>query len=172
MIATNRISLNGKIRYASQIPFTCATWLEIGYNCFVILPYYDEHEHQAVRKINDLILEWLVKQNTEIRKKTVILNLKVPESRKDDVVMLAQVARLFAAHLVKYSVHKSDYENVQNAYFMTTDVDLYPLSARLYHDFDHDWNLVNIIRYAHDGSDKSLYVALSCIGSTGVDIFL
>lgn len=169
VIIANRLSSKSKITYVFQIPFACLTWIQIGYGCFIVMPHFTdlELENKQLKKANNLIQDFIAKQNfrknsksTEnVNAKVVILNMK--SSQQDKIIMLAQVTRLFISQIVKYSVTENDFKNLQNIYFMTTDVDLYPLSARKYYDEIHDWALVNIINYGR----QNLYVALSCIGA-------
>ena len=84
--------------------------MQIGYNCFVILPYFTpmEQEDAAVKQANQLIVDWLIAQNTEDRKRVVFMDFKSDQAAL--IVMLSQVSRLFVGHFVKYSVSKADFE--------------------------------------------------------------
>ena len=40
VISANAVHPRQSISYVFNIPFTCASWISIGYGCFVIMPYY------------------------------------------------------------------------------------------------------------------------------------
>lgn len=128
------------------------------------MPHFDdlETENPELKKANSMIQDFVAKQNFGIKKKAKVVILNMKSSQDKNIVMLAQVTRLFISQIVKYSVTEPDFKKLQSCYLMTTDVDLFPLSATKYYDETIDWNLVNIIRYQRD---KDLYVALSCIGA-------
>ena len=78
--------------------------------------------------------------------------------------MISQVSRIFIGHLIKYSTSVHEFNLLKRVYLVTTDVDLLPLSTKLYSDLSHDWNILNPLNI--DKIHDKLYVALSCIGGT------
>ena len=80
---------------------------------------------------------------------------------KEWVITMAQITRIFMGKLLKASMPATTWKHAKSLYLMTSDVDLFPLSAKMYHEMAHDWYLVNPTHFAPPGW---LYVALSSIG--------
>ena len=171
------ISANGpekgrKFDYYFNIPIACQAWRQIGFGCFIIIPYTkSEPEMAEIRQIvQDSVSSF---GNDEYPGSIVILEMKIPEKYAEKTVQVAQVVRLFVGQILKYTVEKmEDFISIQNSiYLITTDVDLLPLSTKVFRDLSHDWQMVNAVSI--DRMKDHVYVALSCIGaSLGVWNFL
>ena len=57
VIIANRLTKQSKLTYVFQIPFACLTWIQIGYRCFIVMPYFDdlELENPELKKANSMI---------------------------------------------------------------------------------------------------------------------
>ena len=97
---------------------------------------------------------------------SLILNMQV--EHEDKLVQTSQVVRIFIANIIKYSLDQnsdSEFNHIKNSvHLITTDVDLLPLSTKIYHDLSHDINFVN--QLGKNEKTNALYVALSCIGAS------
>ena len=121
-----------------------------------------ESEHDIYSKLGKLVTETLTSWNHQDTGNIVILYLK--SSTPENIIQVAQISRLFITHYVKYTSTAEEYaEKLQETYFITSDVDLLPLSAKYYHQNSYDWNLVNIMR-SHS-EDKEIDIALSSVGA-------
>ena len=74
------------------------------------------------------------------------------------------MSRLFIGHLIKYTVTPIEFERLKHVYVVTTDVDLFPLSTKIYSDYSHDFAIINPLNI--DKDHNKLYIALSCIGGS------
>ena len=74
------------------------------------------------------------------------------------------MSRLFIGHLIKYTCTPNEFKTLSNVYIVTTDVDLFPLSTKMYSDYSHDLAIINPLNI--DAARNKLYVALSCIGGS------
>ena len=170
IITANRLAPWKTAAYASFVPITCMMWMQIGYGCLVITPFVDVEP--VIQKGNDLIQETLSQynyiRNDKGLKEYVKLGTVVSMALKVDIwwqeIQVSQVSRLLASKLLKYSTSKEQFEKLQDTYFITSDVDLFPLSTRIYSEQAYDINLINV--YKVDPKKNDLYVALSCIGAT------
>ena len=121
-----------------------------------------ESEHDIYSKLGKLVTETLTSWNHQDTGNIVILYLK--SSTPENIIQVAQISRLFITHYVKYTSTAEEYaEKLQETYFITSDVDLLPLSAKYYHQNSYDWNLVNIMR-SHS-EDNEIDIALSSVGA-------
>lgn len=59
-------------------------------------------------------------------------------------MQLSQISRIFVPKLIKLGLTEEQFhEAKQTVYLMTSDVDVVPLSVRIYHDFSHSFYIVN-----------------------------
>ena len=162
IIVSNMITTHSTIGYFFNIPITCQTWRQIGFGCFIVIPYYQK-DPDVINAI-DIVKNNLVKWGQEFPGSIIILEMQVSEEQQDRTVQISQVVRLFIAQILKYSMSTEDFATIQNTiYLITTDVDLMPLSTKVFRDLSHDWHLVSPISV---NESKGLYVLLSCIGAS------
>ena len=82
-----------------------------------------------------------------------------------DVIFVSQMSRIFISKLITYTIPENNKNDVlKDSYFITSDADLFPLSAKSYHERSFDWNLLAVAEIV-EHMDK-LYIALSCVGAT------
>jgi hypothetical protein len=144
-IIANNLTPDSSLNYYYNIPITCSAWTQIGYGCFVVIPYVESLTQNPHSKLSNIIPDILTSWNHQDTGNIVILYLK--SSTSENIVQIAQIARLFVPHFVKYTSTAVEYaEKLQETYVITSDVDLVPLSAKFYYQNSYDWNLVNIIR--------------------------
>ena len=165
-IVANRLTQKSSLNYYFNIPISCSAWIQIGYGCFVVIPYFDQDLDEETKKnldeLNKIIPDTVTKWNNGDTGNVVVLYLK--SSFQEDIIKLSQVSRLFVSHFIKYSTTPEEYaEKLQNIYILTSDVDLLPLSTKYYYLNSYDWNLLNIIQN-HDET-KKINIALSCVGA-------
>ena len=160
VITSNILTKNTGVQYFFNIPIACQAWRAIGYGCFIIIPYSDRHPE--VEKGVEIVKDHCLKMNKNYKGSVVILDMKVEKQAR--VIQMAQIVRLFAAHLVKYSTSEREWNLLKNTYFMTTDVDILPLSTKIYHDSSHDWNILS--PNGNNQEQNYLYMALACIGAS------
>ena len=169
-IIANNLSPESSLNYYYNIPITCSAWTQIGYGCFVVIPYFEssdsgpESASDTHSKLNKIIPETVTNWNHQDTGNIVVLYLK--SSTSENVIQIAQISRLFVTHFVKYTSTAEEYaEKLQETYFITSDVDLVPLSAKYYYQNSYDWNLVNIIRSHDKIPNKEIDIALSSVGA-------
>ena len=138
IIVSNLITKNSPgLAYFFNIPITCQSWRQIGYGCFIVIPYY--RKDPEVINALEIVKKHVVKWGQEFPGSIVVLEMEVPEEQKGRTIQVAQVVRLFIAQILKYSMNLEDFASIQNTiYLITTDVDLLPLSTKVYKDLSHD----------------------------------
>ena len=72
---------------------------------------------------------------------------------------MAQVVRLFAAKLLRYSVSIKHWASLRDVYLITADADILPLNVQPFIRNSPEWYLFSAGRVSEKG--HSLYVALS-----------
>lgn len=92
----------------------------------------------------------------------ILIRLQAPKNITN-LAQLSQTSRLFISKFLKYSLNSEvEFQKIKQVHLITSDVDLAPLSNRIYHT-NKKFNLVNpltINKYF-----TKLYVALSCVGA-------
>ena len=60
VIVANRITKNSAITYFFNIPIACMAWRQIGYGCFIVIPWYkkDNETEKAVNIVKEHTLKW------------------------------------------------------------------------------------------------------------------
>ena len=169
IIVANRLESKSTIQYTFQLPLACLAWTEMGFGCLIVIPYFVDLQLPSkngltnpVQRANDEISGTIASWNKNDKGNNVVMYLNSKTS--DDLIQLSQVSRLFMAHLLKYSMTKTEFYMIQGLYLITTDVDLLPLSPKYFQEHSFDWNLVNTVFFNEE--QDVLYIALSCIGST------
>ena len=162
VIVANRLTAGSEIKYTFNLPIACMAFIEIGYGCFIMIPYHDPGVE--VQKAHALISNTLASWNKFNTGLVVLMHIYVEDPEK--VVQFSQCSRLFVPGLVEQSCQSSDdFQKLQNVYLLTTDVDLLPLSTKMYHNNAFDWNLINPLKVSTRPGYEALYAALSCIGA-------
>lgn len=162
VMVSNYPQADRPITYAFNLPLSCMMWREIGYGCLIVLTYREKDEE--VRAGMEVIYKHVIEWGKDHPGQVVILELQIFEGTPREFTEVAQVCRLFMAHMFKYSLQPEEYQAIQDVYLITTDADLFPISSRIYHDHAHDINMVNPINVG--AKNDKLYAALSCIGAT------
>ena len=137
-IVANSLTPDSSLNYFHNIPISCSAWTQIGYGCFVVIPYFEplesetKSENGIYSKLGKVITETLTSWNHQDTGNIVILYLK--SSTPENIIQVAQISRLFVTHFVKYTSTAEEYaEKLEETYFITSDVDLLPLSAKYYY---------------------------------------
>ena len=174
VITADTIRKGTPISYFFNLPFTCLGWKNIGYGCFIILPYVEEdsaedsaHTKQAIKLVKQNLIKFM--ENDKQTGSVIIMDLKVDKNRPEKLVQVAQVIRLFVGNLVKYTLvdrpelddttqNEILFNKIKNSvYIITSDVDFIPLSTKIYHYPMYDFSLMN-------GAVGN--IKLSCIGAS------
>ena len=153
VIVANRLTAGSEIKYTFNLPIACMAFIEIGYGCFIMIPYHDEG--LEVVKAHNLISETLANWNKLNKALVIVMHIYV--ENKDKVVQFSQCSRLFVPGLVAQSCSESDAKSLDNVYLLTTDVDLLPLSTKMYHNNAYDWNLINPLKVSTRPNNEALY---------------
>ena len=162
-IVSNMISNNTGLSYFFNIPIACQGWRQIGFGCFIIIPYHEKHPE--VQRAVDIVEKYAIKAGAEYPGSVIILEMKCHTDIDKEIVSIAQTVRLFIAPILSYSMSRQNFKSIQNSvYLITTDVDLIPLSTLLYHDYSTDFQVVNPGNIVKERDQ--LYMALSCVGAT------
>ena len=50
IIVANEMIPKGSVQYTFNIPVTCMAWMQIGYGCFIVMPYFEHHAVRFLKK--------------------------------------------------------------------------------------------------------------------------
>ena len=55
VIVANEMIPKGSVQYTFNIPIACMAWMQIGYGCFIVMPYFEHHAVRFLKNVGNCV---------------------------------------------------------------------------------------------------------------------